>query len=135
LFRFPKSSQIPKFNLKFERNFFLSLGPSPVFGPAAWALAFGRPTSPSPLLGRLLLPGLAAGHLPLSLGHGPLAGPNHQVPGLASFSPRGPLPLRPASLPARLAHQAHFSHHLPSDSQKPPPAHPSATLASCSPFQ
>jgi hypothetical protein len=46
LCKFPKSSQIPNFNLKFERNFFLSLGPSPIFGPAAWALAFGRPATP-----------------------------------------------------------------------------------------
>jgi hypothetical protein len=106
LCKFPKSSQIPNFKLKFKRNFFLSLGPSLLLGPAAC-------------------------HLPLSLGLSLPAGPNRHLPALASFSPCGPLPLRPASLPARLAHHAHSPRLLPPDSQKSPPP---AGLASSAPI-
>jgi hypothetical protein len=94
LCKFPKYSQIPKFNLKFKKNFFLSLGPSPVFGPAAWALAFSWPASPPPLLGHRHQ--TATRPRPLA---GP-ASPRHpRLPpsGKLAESRRSPRPDRPSS--------------------------------------
>jgi hypothetical protein len=52
--------QKSKFQIKFEKVLLLELGRAPVFGPAPWAMAFGRlalplPTGPRPL-GRPSLP-------------------------------------------------------------------------------
>jgi hypothetical protein len=51
LVQISKVCQKSEFKIKFEKVLFLELGPAQVFGPAAWALAFGRPTPPSTPLG------------------------------------------------------------------------------------
>jgi hypothetical protein len=54
LVQISKDCQKSEFQIKFEKVLFLELGLAPVFGLAAWAMAFGRlalslPTGPRPL--------------------------------------------------------------------------------------
>jgi hypothetical protein len=51
LVQMTKVCQKSELQIKFEKVLFIELGPTQVFGPAAWALAFGRPTPPPLLLG------------------------------------------------------------------------------------
>jgi hypothetical protein len=114
--------QKSKFQIKFEKVLLLELGRAPVFGPAPWAMAFGRlalplPTGPRPL-GRPRWPRLGGALPACRLLHGEML---HLVP---------PLPL---SMPSSHAGPTRSSSSLGRPLLPPPPSAASAPVTARAP--